>query len=131
MKKTFIKLAIASLIISFSGAIALQAQPDKKEAAAEEKKPANGLPFRGKIGAVDTAAKTITVAGKEKSRTFHVTGQTKITKDGQPAKLEDAKVGEEVGGFGVKVGEDKVELKSLRIGPKPEGEKKEPKKKKE
>src|SRR6266705_1484505 len=62
---------------------------EKKDAA--EKKPSAG-PFHGKLAAVDKAAKTITV-GK---RTFQITSETKLSKAGKPAALEEGVVGEEV-----------------------------------
>lgn len=84
-------------------------------------------PFHGKVASVDATAKTITV-GKQ---TYNVTSTTKLMKDGKPATFDDAKVGEEVGGVAKKDG-DKLNIVSLRIGPKPEkaaeGAKKEEKK---
>jgi hypothetical protein len=58
-----------------------------------------------------------------------VTSTTKITKAGKLAMLEDATAGEEVGGAYHEGESGKLELMSLRIGPKPEKEgKKEDKK---
>jgi hypothetical protein len=54
-----------------------------------------GMPFHGKLDAVDTTAMTLTVG----SRTFSVTSKTKITKDGQPAELSDGVLGQPVSGF--------------------------------
>lgn len=110
-----------------------QAQ-EKKPAAAEEAKKdkPKGMPFNGKINAIDQAAKTINI-GQEKKRTISITAQTKIMKDGKPATLADATVGEMAGGFARENAEGKLEAVSLRIGAKPEakdGEAK-PKKKKE
>lgn len=123
MKKSFIQTLAVAFVAALALTASVQAEPEKKkpEAAAEKKaEDPNGIPFRGKLTAVDTTAKTITVGGKEKDRTFSVTSETRIKKDGKPATLADAKVGDEVGGYGTKDG-DKVTLKSLRIGPKPEG----------
>ena len=132
MKKLFVKLAAITLLVAFAAG-PIQAQ-DKKEskpaASAEGKKPApHGLPFHGKLSAVDETAKTITVGGKEKDRTFSVTSKTKLVKDGKPATLSEAKVGDEVGGYATLSPEGKAELVSLRIGPKPEGKAGEHKKK--
>lgn len=79
-----------------------------------EKKAPRALPFRGKIGAVDATAKVITVG----ERKFHVTATTKFMKAGKPATFADVTVGEEVGGSYREEG-GKLELASLRIGPKP------------
>jgi hypothetical protein len=121
MKKSFSKIVTACLLAAFALSTTIHAEDKKEEKPANAA--ANGMPMRGKLGAVDTKNKTITVEGKEKSRTFQVTSQTRIMKDGKPATLEDAKVGEEVGGFATKTGEDKYELRSLRLGAKPEAEK--------
>jgi hypothetical protein len=48
-----------------------------------------------------------------------VTSETKIAKAGKPATLDDATVGEEVGGAYHQAEGGKMELMSLRIGAKP------------
>ena len=57
-------------------------------------------------------------------RKFFATSTTKIMKAGKPAILTDALAGDEVGGAYRDVGNGKLELISLRIGPKPAEEKK-------
>lgn len=107
---------------------------DKKPAAAGDAKKGNpnGMPFNGKINGIDKAAKTINI-GKEKKRTISITSETKITKDGKAATLNDAVVGEKVGGFARENADGKLEAVSLRIGDKPEAKEGDakPKKKKE
>ncbi|MBI3415519.1 MAG: hypothetical protein HY043_09395 [Verrucomicrobia bacterium] len=73
---------------------------------------------------MDKTAKTITIEGKDKGRTIHVTSATKIRKAGKPATFDDATAGEEVGGLAKKAPDGKLEAVSLRVGPKPEAEKK-------
>ncbi|MFM1770466.1 MAG: hypothetical protein RJA22_2995 [Verrucomicrobiota bacterium] len=73
-------------------------------------------PFGGKLAAVDKAAGTIKIG----ERTFHVTPATKIHMGGKPATLDDAKVGDEVGGQYRQGEGGRLELLSLRVGPKPE-----------
>ena len=80
-----------------------------------EKKAPKHVPFHGKIGSIDKVAKTIKVG----ERTFQVTSATKIAKAGKPATLDDASVGEEVGGAYHQAEGGKLELMSLRIGAKP------------
>ncbi len=120
------KKLIASLFICV--AVALAAAPltaadkpaDKPAAPAKgEKKGPRSLPFRGKVGAIDKDAKVITVG----ERKFHVTATTKFVKAGKPATLADAAVGDEVGGAYRESDSGKMELVSLRIGPKPEEKK--------
>jgi hypothetical protein len=96
-----------------------QEKAQSQQALTTEKK-AVRVPFRGKIHSVDKAAKTVTLDGKEKKRVIHITPQTRIAKAGKPAKLEDAMVGEEVGGQALRNGDGKEEAVSLRLGPKPE-----------
>jgi hypothetical protein len=69
---------------------------------------------------VDKEKKTITLMGKEKSRTLHLQTDTKIEMAGKPATLADAKVGETVAGRVIKSPDGKELLVSLRIGPKPD-----------
>ena len=67
------------------------------------------------------AAKTVTIATKEKSRTYQITSETRIQKAGKPATLEDVTVGEEAAAYGHEEG-GKYIAQSLRVGPRPEGE---------
>ncbi|MBM3840575.1 MAG: hypothetical protein FJ398_21955 [Verrucomicrobia bacterium] len=97
---------------------------------AKDKKPA-AIPFTGKLGAVDKAAMSITLDGKTKKRTIRLTPQTRILRAGKPATLDDAVVGEEVGGQAIKNAEGQEEAVSLRVGPKPETEPKPKKQKKD
>jgi hypothetical protein len=80
---------------------------------------AKQMPFRGKIVKIDLEAKTVTLGGKVKDRTFALTDQTKIKKQGQAAKLEDVRVGESVGGLARANGE-KWEVVTLNITEKPD-----------
>jgi hypothetical protein len=71
-------------------------------ASGAEQKPAaktKGMPFYGKVAAIDRAANTLTLDGKEKKRLFYLTTATKIHRDKLPAKLDDVAVGQWVGGF--------------------------------
>jgi hypothetical protein len=96
----------------------------KKESAAKQK---SAHPFRGKLAAVDKTAKTIQV-GKS---IYYITSETKITKAGQPATLDDAVVGEPTTGY-VKPTEDgKMTAATLRLGPKVENAGAEKKQKKQ
>jgi hypothetical protein len=127
MKKTILKIAGLSLL---AAAIALAptqglAQEKKKDDATSEKKGKRqgGIPFRGKIDAVNKDAKTVKVG----ERTFQITDETRIRKDGNTATLDDAVVGDEVRGS-YKEADGKHTALLLRIGPVPEGEKKKKKK---
>ena len=85
-----------------------------------DKKDARHIPFHGKIEAIDKTAKSIKVG----ERTFYVMADTKFSKAGKSAVFDDAKVGEEVGGAYQEGVGGKLQLTSLRVGPKPEAKKK-------
>ena len=97
------------------------AQENKEKPAAEKKggpKADRALPFHGKITAIDKSARTIALG----ERVFQITADTKVVKDGKAASLNDAAVGDQVGGSYTKSDDGKLTARSLRIGPKPEGE---------
>ena len=90
------------------------------DGAPKAEKKAKRIPFRGKISAVDKVARTFTLEGKEKVRTFRVTTESRLKKDGQDAVFDDLKVGEVVGGqycVGATGGQEAV---LVNIGAKPE-----------
>jgi hypothetical protein len=100
MIKSLMKFALLGLVaLAVSGTpVMLHAQ--STNAPAVTNKPPNSnpslrpLPFRGKVKAIDIGAMTITVA----TRTFQITSETLITKDGKPATLSDAVEGDNVTG---------------------------------
>lgn len=87
---------------------------ETQDSTKTEKKPSAG-PFHGKLAAVDAVAKTITV-GK---RTFLITSESKIKKDGKPAMLQDGVVGEEVSGYIKPNDAGKLVATTVNFGPKP------------
>jgi hypothetical protein len=93
-------------------------------------KAARPIPFRGKVSAVDQNAKTFTIAGKQASRVFKVTENTTITKEGNPATMTDIVENEQARGSYLKHDDGTLEAKTVKIGPKTEGEKKARKSKK-
>lgn len=100
-------LALGAPVTGFAAEKKPDAKPGEK-AAAPEKPATEGrpIPFVGKVTAVDAAAKTFSLKGKEKDRVFAVTDKTTIVgKDGAPAKLEAITVGEEVRGSATKNGD--------------------------
>jgi hypothetical protein len=124
MKSQLLKL---SLIILVTAALSLvpaqvQAQTSTNKTASSKKATTEktdstakkGHPYRGKLAAVDKAAKTITI-GKS---TYQITSETKIKKADKPATLEDATVGEEVTGFAKPGDGGKFFASSLNIGGK-------------
>ncbi len=120
MTKSILKLSLLSLLaLSITGLPGRVHAQDNQNPAVEkketkEKKP-GAVPFHGKLKAVDNTVKTIAV-GK---LTIQITSETKITKAGKPAVLEDGIVGEEVGGAYQKTEDGKLDATSVRFGPKP------------
>lgn len=115
-----LRIAVLGLLAGAIAAAPTQAQEKKEQSAAEKKatpQAERGIPFHGKVTALDKAAKTVTVG----ERVFLVTSETRIRKLGKPATLDDGMVGEEVGGTYVKGDNGKLTARSLRFGPKPEG----------
>ena len=85
----------------------------KKDSAANNK---SAHPFHGNLAAVDKAAKTIKL-GKS---VYQVTSETKITKDGKPATLDDGVVGEPVSGYAKPTDDGKMAATMVRFGAKAE-----------
>jgi hypothetical protein len=92
---------------------------EKKDPAAKK---ARAIPFSGNIGAIDKAAKTITV-GK---RTLQITSETKLQKADKPATLADGAVGDYVTGSYNKTDAGKLLAHSVYFGgrTKPEADSK-------
>lgn len=125
--------ALAFVLAASPLAKAAQASPPRKQnsgpvsgpstnsALSSAKRPVAG-PFRGKLAAVDKVAKTITI-GK---RTFYVTPETKLKKNGQPAALEDGVIGELCSGYQKPSEDGKLIATTVNFGPKPEPSQKAP-----
>jgi hypothetical protein len=109
---------------------ATTASPATSAAAPAAKPATHPIPFRGKVSAVDQSAKTFTVGGKEGSRVFKVTETTTITKAGAAATMTDLVENEQARGTYLKQADGTLEAKTVKLGPKTEGEKKARKSKK-
>ena len=111
MKKLIVPILIAAFAAGATMPVCAADAKPKKEAQANR-----AIPFRGKIAAVDVQAKTLKVG----ERLFHLTADTRIMKAGKPATLENASVGEEVGGQYREGADKQLNVVSLRIGARPE-----------
>lgn len=113
-------IKIAGLLALLAAAMAVVpirlSAAEAENPAAERPASSKVVPFHGKLDAVDKTAMTITV-GK---RTFQITSETKIMKDGKPAILDDAAVGDTVGGAYKKADDGKLTATMVRFGPAPE-----------
>jgi hypothetical protein len=111
---------------SASPSPAASASPAASTAASPSASPAKTerpIPFHGMISAVDSSAKTFTIAGKEKSRVFKITDKTVLSKAGNPATMKDVVANEEVRGSYWKQADGSLEAKSVKLGPPTEAEK--------
>jgi len=131
MKKNILRIPVAGLLavtMVLAPVVGLaQDKPTSPPGANGEGKPApsqRAIPFNGKVAAIDKTAKTVTVG----ERVFHVTAETKITKDNKPATLADGAIGEVVAGNYLKGDDGKLTARMIRFGPKPEEGDKPPKK---
>ena len=95
--------------------------PAEADQAAPAKTKQHHVPFNGKLVAVDTTVRTLSV-GK---LTLQITPDTKITKDGKPAALGDGVVGEPVGGAYQKTADGKLNATTIHFGAKAEKQTKE------
>ena len=120
MNKTITRIAVVALLAAAIGTAPTQVfgEDSKKEKSAAAETKQGRLPFHGKIAAVDKKAKTFTVG----ERTFQITSETRLSKGGKPATLDDVTVGEEVGGSYEKADDGKLIVKMARTGPKAENE---------
>lgn len=119
----FIVLATVLSVVASSITINLSAAEKKED------KKARGVPYAGTVATVDKAAKTITIKKKEASRVFEITAETRISKSGKPATLDDAIIGEEAAAYGHEQNGKHI-AQSLRLGTKPEDPSSDKKKKK-
>jgi hypothetical protein len=125
MKKHILTITALSLFAAAIVAMPVSAQAQdttstNAPAAPAKHKKHDTVPFHGKLSAIDTKAMTLTVG----ERTFEITSDTKITKDGKPATLADGVVSETVGGAYKKDAAGKLIATSVHFGGKADGEKK-------
>jgi len=116
MKKLLVLCLLTGLTaLSNIASLTLNAADNPSTPAEKSDKKPRHVPFHGKVDTLDKSAGTLKIG----DRTFHLTSGTKITKAGKPATIDAAVVGEEVGGA-YQMGEGgRLEVMSLRIGPKP------------
>jgi hypothetical protein len=90
---------------------AKKASVAKKEATTKTKA---AHPFHGKLAEVDKIAKTIKVG----ESVYQITSETKLTKDGKPATLEEGVVGERVTGYVKPTAGGKMAATTVHFGAK-------------
>jgi|GEM_PF-1491839 hypothetical protein len=119
MKRIVAPTFLAAWLIACLGLLWAADEPTNKppEQPAEQQKAARPKfrSFRGTIKAFDKTAMTLTVEG-EQAETFHLTSQTRIWKEGQPATLDALTAGEMVRGAARQGAEGRWEAMSLYLG---------------
>jgi len=112
---TVLSLFVAALVtlpvLSRAEGAGTNAPGSSGQTAPAKPKKHDGLVFRGTVSAIDAKAMTLTV----ETRTFVVTPQTKILKDGQPATLDSGVVGEPVSGAYNKTDDGKLVAASVHF----------------
>jgi hypothetical protein len=119
MTKSILKFSLLSLltlaVAGLQGGVQAQDSqtppPPKREVKGKK---AGTIPFHGKLKAVDSTAKTITVG----ELSIQITSETKITKAGNAATLAEGVVGEEISGAYKKTEDGKLHATKIHFGPK-------------
>jgi hypothetical protein len=114
---TLLAAAIAGMPLQLLAQSTNNPAPAKKSAAGEKDSAAKkkgAHPFHGKLAAVDKTAKTIKVG----ESVYQLTSETKITKAGKPATLDDGVVGEHVSGHAKPAKDGKMVATSVHFGAK-------------
>jgi hypothetical protein len=111
---TLVAAAITVLPAQLPAQTTNKAASSKKSSDTTSATTKSAHPLRGKLAAVDKAAKTITL-GKS---TYYITADTKIKKADKAATLDDAVIGEEVTGYAKPGDGGKMIASSLNLSPK-------------
>ena len=122
MKKQMTRISVLTLcaaaILAVPALSRAQDTATNAPAASEQSPPAKKhsavLPFHGDLASVDTNAMTFVVG----TRTFEITSDTRITKGGKPAVLEEGVVGQPVSGAYKKTSEGKLDAVTVHFGKK-------------
>ncbi len=129
MKKYIAKVTALSLLATAIFVVPMVAQAQdansnvpSNQTTTPKLKKLKAIPFHGKVEAVDTKAMTLKVG----NRTFQITSDTKIFKEGPAATLSDGAVGEAVRGTYKKAEDGKLDAVSVFFGAKNEGKQKKP-----
>ena len=119
MKKIRMCLAILGAMVALglvTPAFALRDEP----AGQQQEKQKKEQTFKGKVEAVDIAARTMTVD----SKLIYIADNTKLTKNDKAIKLSDLKVGEDVHGTTHQTFDGKTEAITVKVGKEKEPERK-------
>lgn len=127
MFRYIIRIVVICAVLTFSHSPVVNASAQDAESVSKDpsaKLKATKIPFRGKLHSFDKESMSITLLGKTKNRTLRLIDTAKVVKGGKDSSLDEAVVGEDVGGQIIRYPDGREEVVSLRLGPKPEEEKK-------
>ena len=109
--KLSLTAVIAAAILTTPDTAADEKKPEpKKEEKKGEKGKGGSFPFNGIVKSIDSAGMKLALPGAKgkADRVFIINAETKITLDKKPAKLEDIKAGNYVGGSAKKDGDKNI-----------------------
>ena len=108
-----------SLLIAIVASLSCSLSPlaAQTPASSPGKRADRPIPFHGMVAAVDQENKTFTITGKEETRVFKVTEQTKILKGARNATMNDIVEHAEVSGAYWKNADGTLEAKMIKLGP--------------
>lgn len=104
-------LAVAVAAMTFTSFHASAADTNAPVVEKPKASKPKSIPFHGTLSAIDKTALTITVG----ERTFQITSDTKINKNEKPAILDDAVVGDMVGGAYKKSADGKLDAVTINL----------------
>jgi len=117
MNKRLLKLTLITLVAAAVAVLALSSRADDTTKPATPADQSSKQKFYGPITAVDTNAMTFTIG----DQTFVVTSESQLTKNGQPATIADATVGEPARGTYTTADDGKLDVTKARFGKKSGG----------
>lgn len=117
MKQRLLKLTLLTFLAAAMAGLSLASRADDAAAPAASADQTVKSKFLGDVSAVDTNAMTFTVG----DQTLTVTSESKITRNGKPATLADAVVGEPARGTFTKSADGKLDVTKVRFGKKSGG----------
>jgi hypothetical protein len=98
-----------------SGPVAAEPKGDSTTGNPKQTK-RNSYPFHGTLASVDSSAKSLTLAGKQKPRVILITTETRFFRNGAKVKWADAVAGERVTGTVQKNSAGQEEAITVRYG---------------
>lgn len=108
-------LIAAAMVLAPAAGIAQEKPKAAPGSDAQGKGPGvRPVPFRGTVTAVDAAAKTVTI----KERVFHISSESKLTKNGQTATVGDIAVADMIVGNFTTGSDGKLMAQTVRVVPK-------------